>query len=202
MRVFNIFKKKPKAQASPKAEPVIPAPPHATAHEELPSFPKFEAKVDTTPDLPSLSPELVPPVNIPRPPRVNTFEQPQPDDNIPNISPYELDPKIPTHHEEKPAIQAVISEPAPVEIKPHEEPKKEVPEPAKGPIYIGIDDYKVLLSNISEIKKSTGALNQAIANIKEVKTKESSTYRSWQRELDDMKKKFSFVDKSLFEKEG
>lgn len=205
MRFLNAFKKKPKAPPVPipKAEPLIPPPPSPSVHEELPGFPKFEAKVDQTPELPSLSPELAPPsFAVPKPP---TGSQAKLDENLPNLSPYELEHEKPIEpHVEQKVIQKIFEGPAPKEIVvEHEEviPKAHEP-PVHGPIYVSIDDYKKILRNVADIKKSMSGLNVAIAEIRELKTKEATAFRSWQKVLDDMKKKFLFVDLSLFETKG
>lgn len=199
MRIFNAFKKKPKAPlvAPPPASglqgPPPPLPPQKIATEELPDFPKYQPKEDKTPELPSLTHEPPKRVEVPKPPRVEPVQHHK---EIPDIA-----------HFEAPKHEVMHVDTAPKQVVPevyHEVvPKPEVPAQAiEGPLYIDIGDYKQILSNVFDIKKSLSGLNTSVASIKELKTKENTAFNSWYRVLNDIKKKCLYVDQTLFESKG
>ena len=224
MGIFDVFKRKAEAPLGDIAlekdlglpPPPPPAPPSKPVSKELPSFPKFTAKEDKTPRLPPLSPENMPAkkeIRVPRPPRIGSIsKQLRLEKEHPNISPYELEPKPKVERfeapkqrlEEKPILKRVVVE-QPHYKKVVSEVRRELHRPesfVKKPIFVNVEDYRTLLGNISEVRKSLSGLKVSITKIENLKSKEDTEYKKWQRILDDMKKKFLFVDESLFKPKG
>ncbi len=223
MGIFDAFKRKPRAplvDSALKEELKIPPPPPPPSargvSKELPAFPMFPEQEDKTPELPPLGPEIKqakrePQIPLP-PEHESILEFPQLEDKYPDISPYELEQKpslrvgiAPKPVFEKKTIVKRVEEEHPVYRKEVSEVGRAIYKPesfVKKPIFVNVDDYKVLLGDISEIKNSLGGLNLSVAKIKNLKDKEDTEFKNWQLALEDMKKKFLFVDELLFESKG
>lgn len=222
MGIFDVFKKKQRApwiEPDSKQELFIPPPPSPAERgmsKELPGFPKYEVREDKTPHLPSFSPDSKQPETstiIPKLSKVESASKPlNLEEKFPEISPYALEPeqiqkrvevKRPVS-EKKTFVESIFEE------KPHYENvvgevRRSLHEPesfVKKPIFVNINDYKVLLEDVLDIRKSLNGLKISVAKIDSIKEKEDTEYKNWQKILDDMKKKFLFVDEILFESKG
>ena len=74
------------------------------------------------------------------------------------------------------------------------------PDVVKGPLFIKIDKYKVALESVESINKKLGDITRALDKLKELKNKETVEIDKWENEVEDMKRKLTNVEKSLFSK--
>lgn len=224
MGIFDAFKKKPTAplgELGLKDElgiPPPPPPPITGVSKELPAFPKFKTEEDKTPHLPPLSfdvKHIEKTSEVPKPPWVESIlEPPELEKKFPNISPFELEPEPSLKEVEtkKPELEkkALSKDEETLEEYPHYEEevgevKRALHKPedfVNKPIFADIYDYKVVLKNTVDIKNSLNGLNLSITKTKDLEDKEEIEFKNWQLILDDMRKKFLFVDESLFESKG
>ena len=227
MGIFDKFKSKPKAPLAEPDSGLdmnvdLPPPPPIKDKMEIPSFPKFSTKSDYVPELPKLSEEpslSQEEIEIPLPPQAEiTTESNIDHTQMPDISPIGLDEPImelekpmiePEQPDFGPIIKRDIPKKTPIEpeieiidiAKPAPEefsPAQHIIESGEKEIYIEIRDYKDVLDEIATIRKSLSGLNVATIGMKELKDKENTAYNSWQKNLEEMKKKFLFIDNSLF----
>lgn len=132
-------------------------------------------------------------------------------------------PKLPTKMPELPKYESPIKEipeePEPLRIpirKPifaplprlpevREEPREEIStlppmrEAPTEPVYVKLSKYKAAVKLIKEINARLLEAERTLANLTEVKNKESAEIRRWQEELNSIKTKLMEVDKNLFE---
>ena len=224
MGIFNAFKKKPTAplgELGLKDElgiPPPPLPPVTGVSKELPAFPKFKTDEDKTPHLPPLGfdvKRIEKTTEVPKPPWVESILEPSElEKRFQNISPFELEPEPSLKEVEalKPELEKKLTpkDKETLEEYPHygrvvSEVKRALHKPedfVKKPIFVDIDDYNVVLKDSVDIKNSLNGLNLSITKTKDLDDKEEIEFKNWQLMLDDMRKKFLFVDESLFESKG
>ncbi|MEM1534922.1 MAG: hypothetical protein QXE64_00460 [Candidatus Pacearchaeota archaeon] len=77
--------------------------------------------------------------------------------------------------------------------------EKERPE-IKGPIFIRIAKYKVVLDAIEKISKQIQQLEADVARLQEIRNREDTEMKKVSEELAELKKKISTIESSLFSK--
>ncbi len=70
----------------------------------------------------------------------------------------------------------------------------------KEPVYIRIDKFKSALANFQEIQTRIFEIENLLKKIKEVKQKEDSELREWEKELETVKSRIDAIDKNIFSK--
>jgi len=71
---------------------------------------------------------------------------------------------------------------------------------SKGPIYVRIERFRDILSNMNTIKNNLRIASQSIERLAEIDENGERVFRKWHDTMIDMEKKFIFVDKSVFKK--
>ncbi len=71
----------------------------------------------------------------------------------------------------------------------------------KAPVFVKIEDYRDIIDLISLIKDKLRQSRFLLDKITELKNQEEAELESWQRELQDVEKRVSEVDRALFEPE-
>jgi len=137
--------------------------------EELPGPEKMTGKEPLLPE----SPEMPPPEFPEAPPLPEALEVGE--------APIE---------EEKPETNFM----EPFEM-PSEKPERKL---EKGPIYIKIDKYRAVLNEINKIKADFEKSKSILSSMVEIKASEDKELESWKYGLEDIRKKLSFIDNSIF----
>lgn len=192
-------------------------PKFSTEAEYVPELPKLSSD-------PSLNKGEI---DIPLPPQAEIIKEPVIEETkFPDISPFGMEPFIQEKPEVSEDENSLSSDKPKLDFEPIikqqikkknvveselsiiDYTQKEIPEEfspiqhlresEEKEIYIEMEEYQKVLAEISNIRKSLNGLNIATTSIKELKDKETTAYNSWQKLLDEMKKKFLFIDHSLF----
>ena len=79
---------------------------------------------------------------------------------------------------------------------PSEKPKRRV---AEGPLYIKIDKYRAVLKEINKIKADFEKSENVLSSMVEIKASEDKELESWKHGLEEIRKKLSFIDGTIFE---
>lgn len=66
------------------------------------------------------------------------------------------------------------------------------------PIFVKIDEYRDILDVIDLIKVKVREADAIITRINEMKKEEDLELAEWRREIGEVEKKISFIDKTLF----
>lgn len=69
----------------------------------------------------------------------------------------------------------------------------------KNQVFVKIDEYKEILDIIDLFKKKIEETKTTINEINEIKKQEDDQLKEWNSNLDEIEKKLSMVDKTLFE---
>lgn len=163
------------------------------------SLPKLEV-----PPMPPVEPqkpieelrdiETQSPIEMPKP----LFEMEKPEgfmpstkEEIPKPSPI-LKPDIdkPYHGFEKGFERAALREEK--DVLTHKE--------AKGPIYIRVDRFREILEGISTIKNDLKKGDAALVRMDEIDVNSDKKFEKWKNAMEDMQKKFIFIDKTIFKR--
>lgn len=70
------------------------------------------------------------------------------------------------------------------------------------PIFVRIDEYKDILDVIELIKAKIIDAKTTLSRINELKNAEDNEIEVWTQELEEVERKISFIDRSLFEPEA
>lgn len=133
---------------------------------------------------------------------------------VPPAPPKSSVPDVPVppieHMEVKKPKNLKLEEPAVPEIEElPEEVKKELPEEPKDergdlklkrPIFIHLDEFKIVLEETSLIKNILKENQDSLARVSEFKEDEEKEYERWEGLLKDMHSKLIYADKILFDK--
>ncbi len=135
-------------------------------------------------DLPSLEREFPSLPEMPSIPSFSSEELPEPPrmslpNRLPNPEPVVEEPEMP-----KPKIEKPLS------------PKKES---NFSPIYMEVDKYRDILEEMSSIKDSIKAADNALQKLYELKDNRDKEIGRWHARMEDIQRKLNFLDKSLFE---
>ncbi|MFH1823265.1 MAG: hypothetical protein ABH817_00925 [archaeon] len=78
--------------------------------------------------------------------------------------------------------------------------EEEHPKPSKKEIYVKIDNFKNVLSDLDTIAKNMDEMDSIISELKDLKTKEDEEIGSWEQEIHDLKNRLMSIHKNLSEK--
>ncbi|MFH1133991.1 MAG: hypothetical protein V1735_05875 [Nanoarchaeota archaeon] len=70
------------------------------------------------------------------------------------------------------------------------------------PIFVKIDEYKEIIEIMNQIKAKLAEGKSILAGIEEIKTQEENELEQWRSELEEVQRKMTFIDKTLFEPEA
>ncbi len=179
------------------------------------SFLKFLGNKGVAPknedlDLPPLPPPLKGPEG-----KLDPIEQMPPfDEELPELEKTAgKGPSLPELHD-MPLAEFPTAPPIPEalnteEISPEEEKHdtgiaesfempEEKPEIKAGPIFIKIDKYRDVLKEVNKIKADFDKSKSILSSMVEIKASEDKELESWKYGLEDIRKKLSFIDNSIF----
>lgn len=71
----------------------------------------------------------------------------------------------------------------------------------KAPLYVKINEYKEILDIIDVMKQKVSETKDNIKKLKEIKAEEDKQIADWEKNLDEINKRISFVDSAFFENE-
>jgi len=74
-----------------------------------------------------------------------------------------------------------------------------VPKAKEGPLFIKIDKYREVLTEINKIKADFEKSKNILSSIAEIKATEDKELESWKYSLEDIRKKLASMDKNIFE---
>lgn len=112
--------------------------------------------------------------------------------------------QVPTEIEKTPK-EAAIPKPSPVRIdkdlKQSEELKKasERRHFLEEPIFVKTDQYQDMVKGINEINNTMKECDFIADSLNDIKNKKDKEFNKWRSNLEDMQRKVSLVEKSLFE---
>ncbi|OGM02117.1 hypothetical protein A3K72_04040 [Candidatus Woesearchaeota archaeon RBG_13_36_6] len=69
------------------------------------------------------------------------------------------------------------------------------------PVFVKIADYKDVLEVVGLLNDKLEKAKEIMERINELKNEEDTELELWQAELDEIERKLSFIDKSLFKPE-
>ncbi len=69
------------------------------------------------------------------------------------------------------------------------------------PVFVRIDEFKDAMDIINVLKKKINESYELLSKLDELKSKEDQEIADWKVQLDDLKSKTDFIDKTLFEEE-
>lgn len=69
----------------------------------------------------------------------------------------------------------------------------------QAPVFVKISDYKQILDIIDVVKAKIEESRRTIAKINELKNEEDQEIRAWTQNLDEVNKRITGIDKTLFE---
>ncbi|MFH0979092.1 MAG: hypothetical protein V1837_07375 [Candidatus Woesearchaeota archaeon] len=69
------------------------------------------------------------------------------------------------------------------------------------PIFVRIDEYKDILDLMGLLKTKIAETRSVMGRLSEIKNEEDATLEQWKTQLDEIERKISYIDKTLFETE-
>lgn len=84
-------------------------------------------------------------------------------------------------------------------------PQEEEPAPThrvsrKGPIFVGVQDYQLLLNSVASIKAKLAETDDSFKKLNDIKTAQDKALEDWHAVLGNVQKKLAYVDDVLFER--
>ncbi len=176
MAFLNLLKKRPKKLDIPPPPPALDIPPPPEDLElpdlELPELPPLPGEEEFMPEIE----EPEPTKKIPEFPKIKPIKE-----EIP------IKPILPIPELKKPKVKAI----KPVEKEEAEIPKKE--------IFLKVDHYKNVLESLNVVKKKINESEKIVERLNEIKNTKDKEFEKWRTLLEDMERKFVYVDKTFFE---
>jgi len=166
---------------------------------ELPPLPPLEppmpAQDKIAPPKPEKLPENIEKLEFPEIPKENEEELPP----FPKIPPKQ-EPET-NKEQEKEELKRRVER---LEERQFIEAKQEIEETEKRknfqkPLFIKMDDFKIVLRYLNEIKLEIKDGDSTSEKILEIYKQENKKFDVWQNQLKDIQRKLLFIDKSLFE---
>ncbi len=78
-----------------------------------------------------------------------------------------------------------------------------LPEPKvkreKGPLFIKVDDYRIVLENINLVRNKLSESDYVVEALNELRNKVNDEFERWREDLEEMQRKVVYMDKALFE---
>lgn len=68
------------------------------------------------------------------------------------------------------------------------------------PVFVDVDDFKKLLDDINHMKTILNDSREGFKTIETLRVEQDKSLDSWKTELEDLQRKFIFIDRTLFEK--
>ena len=143
--------------------------------ERLPEVPKSEKS------FPERKEKLVPELKLP-----SMQESPKPEWEEPKV---ELPGTMPAK-EIEPYESAIVVEEKPVQKRRE----------AGGPIFVKVNQFRGVLSEISTIKRDLKTADQSLLKLNEIEANRDKILTKWRDIMADLQKKIIFIDKTLFKK--
>lgn len=187
--MINLFKKKKKVF---RADLPPPMPPEEMAKRPVGDLPMIvpdegmpsEAEEEEMPELqfPALPEESAEEsVELPPPPR----------------------PEMPARPVEKPFPKFVESAPKIFDKTIEEEmPSKKISRPRLKPIFVGVDDYKMIVNNTNVIRSKLLEAEEFAKRLNQLKSEETRLLDKWQSRIEDIDKQLTYVDKVVGKSQG
>ena len=69
------------------------------------------------------------------------------------------------------------------------------------PVFIKVEDYKDVIDVMELIKNKISEANGVLEKIRHLKAEEDAELELWNSNLEDVERKISYIDKTLFEPE-
>jgi len=172
----SLEEKKPLLPPTLHTDMIKETPEIQTPGDELPPLPEPHEMADLPPlpDLPDIEEKLPPVEDLP-----------------------ELEEQLPKMHRLGPDELPALG-PMPKEERPAS-PLPEMEEKAKGPIFVGVEAYKEILFEISEVKANITKADTILKNLNDIRTRKDVYFEKFRSQLEDLQRKSQHVDKSLFE---
>lgn len=114
--------------------------------------------------------------------------------------------------ETKPEIEEIPETLPDIEEVPSMKPEFELPEMPEiqitqrpetikttRPVFVNVEDYKVMLEELSSAKAKLVEFVNAPARLTEIKTLKDNSYERWRNLLEDVERKLLYLDKTIFE---
>lgn len=196
----------PENQAQAAAPPPAPerpasgAPPSAT--DNIPSFPSQPG----TEKQPIDTKTQVPQIRIPAPPTAvkesDEYDFALPKIDVPDMkkteSPGQKEPTSPekVDFEKENDVNEMVQD----ENKRIFDKKLKVHKFAGGAIFIEVKDYKHVLNSLDELRENMKNVAKYMVKLEQYNEKKHSEFEQWKATLEDMQRKFLFVEKTLFQK--
>lgn len=70
----------------------------------------------------------------------------------------------------------------------------------KGPIFVGVQDYQILLNSVASIKAKLAETDESFKKLNDIKTAQDKALENWHAVLGNVQKKLAYVDDVLFER--
>lgn len=166
---------------------------------DLPPLPPPLKGPETKGDLPEHGPplpddDLTEPKGFPEEPKMPE----SPDTSLPEFPEMPSEPEMPPLTE-PPEEEVSVEEPQEETASLDSQEKPPETKQPTGPIYIKIDTYKDVLREINKIKADFERSENILSSMVEIKASEDKELESWKHGLEDIRKRLSFIDTSVFE---
>jgi len=70
----------------------------------------------------------------------------------------------------------------------------------KGPIYVKVDRFRKILTGISVTKSDLKMIDESVVKLNKVDEERDKEFEKWKSAMQDMQKKFIFIDKTIFKR--
>ena len=101
----------------------------------------------------------------------------------------------------KPDFEQLPPLPKPVQVK-KEEVKPKEPEPAQAPLFIKLDRYREVISNLTQLKTLTLVVKNSLSTLVQLEKARDETVEVVKKTLDKINEKISALDKELVRPTG
>jgi hypothetical protein len=186
--MFKLFKKKKK-----DSKVVLPPP---LPPEKIPEMPKGDLPpIIPDQELPSpIEGENIPELEFPVMPK----EEEQP------MLPPPPKPRMPEDFAvKKPLPKFELGVPTVFDKTIEEElPSKKIIRPRLKPIFVGVDDYKLITNNTNVIRSKLLEAEDFAKRLNHLKQKETKILDKWQTRIEDIDKKLNYIDKLVSKAQG
>lgn len=173
MGFFRFIRKDKNKLGLPPAPPIGELP---SLESEFPSLPEM-------PPIPSMGSEEM---ELPEPPKRGMW--------MPSLEAAQPRAEEPDQYSGELPAPKLLETPVPTLTKARADVNA-----ASSPIYMEIDIYRDILDEINSIKDSIRAADNALQRLSEIKDSREKELGRWHARIEDIQKKLSFIDRSLFE---
>ncbi|MBW3011951.1 hypothetical protein KY311_02100 [Candidatus Woesearchaeota archaeon] len=183
----GMFKKKREMKKeAPKAE--LPQLMPATAEPRKPS--KLVSEVEhVRPGAEEYKPEPLPELDFPE------FEEPEAPAPMPAMKAKKFE--LPEFPEKPEFVEQDILEAKELISRQAGFPREHV---IIKPVFVDVDDFKRLLDDINMAKSTLSEAKEGHKAVEELRMEQDKKLSKWKSEMEDLQRKFIFIDRTLFEK--